>query len=70
VSGSVSWSFEIREPGDGSWRAHQPKFERLVRLPPGGFGMVAKRQTGEWMIVPLGRPPSVDDGGRAAPPKS
>jgi hypothetical protein len=66
----MGWSFVIREPDDGPWRDHQPKFERLVRLPPGGFGFVARRPTGESMIVPLGRPPSVDDGERGAPPKS
>jgi hypothetical protein len=66
----MGWSFVIREPDDGPWRDHQPKFERLVRLPPAGFGMVARLPTGESMIVRLGRPCSIDDGRRGAPPKS
>jgi hypothetical protein len=66
----MGWSFVICEPGDGPWRDHQPKFERLVQLPPRGFALVARMPTGKSMIVPLGRPPSVDDGWRRTPPKS
>jgi hypothetical protein len=47
-----SW-FEIRE-SDDPWRGRQPKYERIVRLAPGGFGLATKLPSGKPITVRLG----------------
>jgi hypothetical protein len=49
----TSYCVEMREPTD-RWRGHQPPAERLVYLPPKGFGLIVQAPNGDRVVIRLG----------------
>jgi hypothetical protein len=47
--------FVMEECDKEPWRGRQPRYERVVRMAPGQFGLVAKLPNGTPITAPLGR---------------
>lgn len=53
----IVWPDMPEQPTDPSGRVCQPKYDRLVRPGPTGFGVKTTSPAGTPITVPLGRPP-------------